>query len=286
MSEVLRRIEQLQSSFDPNGKARVGSLGLISCGNTVHIRHVPFHEPCAILVLSGRKTVFDRGSALECPAGSLLVVPGGTALDLRNEPDAATRRYRALILPFGSELIARMCRAHGIASVRPSGRPRILKFECDRTLREAVLHYLDSTADANLVAHRLMEILLILAGREPRLAAYALDGQSWAQKVRTAIAADLARAWDLELVSKKLATSESTLRRNLKKEKTGFRELLQEQRLTSALMLLLQTSQPVSRIALDCGYRSASRFSSNFHKRFGVPPSRVQESVSGAGPTR
>lgn len=285
MNEILRRVELLQSSRDPNGKSRVGSLGLISCGNAVRIRHVPFHEPCAILVLSGRKTVFHRSSALECPTGSLLVVPGGTALDLRNEPDAATRRYRALILPFGSELLARMCRAHGIASARPGGRPQLLKFTCDPVLRDAVLHYLDSAADAKLVAHRLMEILLILAGREPRLAAYALDVRSWAQKVRTAIAADLARAWDLELLCRKLATSESTLRRNLKKEKTGFRELLQEQRLTSALMLLLQTSRPVSRIALDCGYQSASRFSSNFHKRFGVPPSRVQESVNGAGRT-
>ena len=283
MNEILRRIESLQSARDPNGKARVGALGLISCGNAVHIRHVPFYEPCAILVLSGCKTVYSRGGGLACPAGSLLAVPGGVALDLRNEPDATTRKYRALILPFGNELFARMCRAHGIASARPASRPEILKFDCDRVLREAVLHYLDAAADDKLVAHRLMEILLILAGREPRLAAYALGATSWAQRVRTIVAADLGRAWDLSLVCGKLATSQSTLRRNLKKEKTGFRELIQEQRLTSALMQLLQTSLPVSRIALDCGYQSVSRFSSNFRKRFGVTPSRVQDPLTGAG---
>ena len=37
-------------------------------------REHEFYEPCAILVLSGRKTVFDRRGALECAAGSLLAV--------------------------------------------------------------------------------------------------------------------------------------------------------------------------------------------------------------------
>jgi AraC-like DNA-binding protein len=277
-------IEAPRFRVDPNGKTPLAGLGLISCGNRVHLRHVPFYEPCAILVLSGRKTLFAKSGAVVCDAGSLVTVPGHSSLDLRNDPDPGTRRYRALILPFGNDLFARMCRAHGIGSARSSGRPEVLSFECDHILAEAVMHYLRSIGDAKVVAHRLMEILLILSGRDARLAAYALDAPSWAQRVRAVVAADLARAWDLDAVCGKLATSESTLRRNLKKEKTSFRELRQEQRLSSALMLLLQSTLPVGRIAYDCGYQSVSRFSSNFRKRFGVPPTRVQES-NGAGPT-
>lgn len=282
MNEILRRLESLQSRVDPNGKTKVGPLGVISCGNTVHLRHVPFYEPCVILVLGGRKTLFARARPIECDAGTLIAVPAGSAIDLRNEPDARSGRYRALILPFGRDLLARACGARGLRGERLRARPEILTMDCDEQLRGAVLHYLDPAADGKLLEHRLMEVLLILLGRDPRLAAYALDGTSWADKVRLVVATDLARAWSIRLVCARLAASESTLRRHLRNEKTGFREVLQEQRLASALMQLLQTSLPVSRIALDCGYQSVSRFSSNFRRRFGVSPSRLQDSGNGS----
>lgn len=282
MKEILRRLESLQSGMDPNGKTKVGPLGVISCGNTVHLRHVPFYEPCVILVLGGRKTLFAPGRQIACDAGTFIAVPAGSAVDLRNEPDARSGRYRALILPFGRDLLARACGARGLRGERLRARPEILTMDCDEQLRGAVLHYLDPAADGKLLEHRLMEILLILLNREPRLAAYALDGTSWADKVRLVVATDLARAWSIRLVCGRLAASESTLRRHLRDEKTGFREILQEQRLASALMQLLQTSLPVSRIALDCGYQSVSRFSTNFRRRFGVSPSQVQDTGNAA----
>jgi AraC-like DNA-binding protein len=80
----------------------------------------------------------------------------------------------------------------------------------------------------------------------------------------------------------RLATSESALRRHLKLENTGYRELLQEMRLTTALIQLMQTTQPVYQIAYDCGYQSVSRFTSNFHRRFGLPPRAFRDSVEGS----
>ena len=59
-------------------------------------------------------------------------------------------------------------------------------------------------------------------------------------------------------------------------------------------MQLLQTSSPVYQIAYDCGYQSVSRFTSNFRKRFGLPPTAIRASmeetghmlaVTGHGPT-
>jgi len=47
--------------------------------------------------------------------------------------------------------------------------------------------------------------------------------------------------------------------------------------------LLLQTSHPVYRIAYDCGYQSAPRFTTNFHKRFGLPPKALRTTLSETG---
>lgn len=102
----------------------------------------------------------------------------------------------------------------------------------------------------------------------------------WGGRVRALLSSDLAQPWDISNVCGQLAATESTLRRNLRREDTSFREILQDLRLTTALMQLLQTSYPIHRIAYDCGYQSVSRFTSNFHKRFGVPPSQVRNAVN------
>lgn len=156
----------------------------------------------------------------------------------------------------------------------------VLKFEADETLHASIDHYLTTVGNPRLLNHRLMEILLLLASKNSAILSYSLEGESWAQRVRAVLAADLAYGWDLKQVCARLATTESTLRRNLKREGISFRALVQELRLTTALMQLLQTSTPIYRIAYDCGYQSVSRFSANFHKRFGVPPKQFRESVS------
>lgn len=129
-----------------------------------------------------------------------------------------------------------------------------------------------------MLEHRLEELLLILSRKNNALLSYTYNCDKWSQRVRAVIAADLTKAWEISEVSARLITTESTLRRNLKLEGTGFRELLFETRLSSALMQLLQTTLPVYRVAYDCGYQSVSRFSSNFRRRFGVAPTEFRSS--------
>lgn len=281
MSNLATLIDVLTSGVKhQNGKSPLRNLGVISCYNTVHIRHVPFFEPCIIIVLSGRKLIYGTNGPVACAANSAIVAPGPASFDIRNEPDRHGGAYRALVIPFDNELLERLAQAHDL---QPGGQRRdigVLHFRREETLLDSVRHYLAATGRGRLRAHRLMELLLLLVDQDARLLAYALNRDSWSQRVRAVLAADLARAWSLGEVCKRLATSESTLRRHLAREKTGFRELLHELRLTTALMRLLQTSQPVYRIAYDCGYQSVSRFSSNFHKRFGLPPRELRGSAS------
>lgn len=281
MKDILQTIELLVTGrIALVGKSPVKDLGFISCTNRVYIRHVPFYDPCLILVLSGRKVVYDRRQPITCDAGGILAIPAPASFDIRNEPDRRGGGYRALVIPFEHELLERLVRAHDFQSVGRRRDVGMLAFERNQALLDSVRHYLTTAGRARLRTHRLMELLLLLADLNPKLLSFALHRDSWSQRVRAVLATDLAHDWSVNEVCKRLATSESTLRRHLTKEKTGFRELLHDLRLTTALMRLLQTSQPVYRIAYDCGYQSVSRFSSNFHKRFGLPPRALRESAS------
>lgn len=281
--DILESLNLLSTHRPADGKAAVRDYGFISCASRVQLKRVPFYEPCLILVLAGRKVIFDSDHPVACETGNMLAVPGPASFDLRNEPDARGRHYRALIVPFRAAHIERMRRAHAFDAAIPDGPARVLPFNGDDASLSSIRHYLDGSSIGRLREHRLMEILLVLADRDPRVLAYARAGESWSERVRAVLAEDLARDWELGEVCRRLATSESTLRRNLARERSGFRVLLQELRLTTALTSLLQTSMPVSRIAFDCGYQSVSRFSSNFHRRFGLPPTALREHVSETG---
>ncbi len=281
MNKIRKTIESLLAGTgETNRKSPLKDLGFLSCASTVHIKHAPFYDPCLILVLSGSKTLFQDGKAVRCPAGSLLAVPGPSSFDLRNEPDPKTKKYTALLIPFKVELLDRLARSHNLVHAVRREPPGVIVFGPDETLHESIRHYLTTLGNAKLLSHRLMEILLILATRNPALLSFGLHRVQWGGRVRAVLSADLARTWTLADVCQRLATTESTLRRHLRREDLSFREVLYELRLASALTQLLQTTLPVYRIAYDCGYQSVSRFTSNFHKRFGVPPKQFRAQAS------
>lgn len=282
----MQQLENLIESLrDPSAgaisKTALKQLGFFSCANRLDIKHVPFYDPCLILVLSGRKWLFEKQASVVCERGEIMAALGPASYDLRNEPDARNKHYRALLIPFKPEHLERLIRTHGLMHPVPSQPVSVLKFAPDEELYAALAHYLTTQGDAKLLNHRLMEILLVLATRNPALLGFALQHGGWSARVRALLSSDLALPWDIASVCAQLATTESTLRRHLKREDTNFREVLQELRLSTALMQLLQTTYPVHRIAYDCGYLSVSRFTSNFHKRFGLPPSQVRSAVNG-----
>ena len=122
MNDILRIIESLKSQAHyPNGLSALNGLGFISCANAVHIKHVPFYQPCIILVLAGRKMFFHAGKSITCDTGHVLTVPAPASFDLKNEPDTRSKQYRALIIPFAHDLLVRLEQAHNMAA---HGRPQ------------------------------------------------------------------------------------------------------------------------------------------------------------------
>lgn len=276
--EVVERIVLIKGAS--NIKAPLGNLGFISCATVTHIKHIPFYESCVIHVLSGRKILVDKDCKVVCAAGETLAVPAPFSYDITNEPDPETKSYKALVIPFKVDLLDKLTKAHTILHEAYSAPVGILKFDPDESLDSAIEHYLSTLDDCKLLQHRLMEILLIMLSRNEKLLSFCVQRNCWSQRVRTVLSKDLAKPWDLSEVCHALATSESTLRRNLRKERTSFRDILFELRISSALMQLLQTSLPIYRIAYDCGYQSVSRFTFNFRKRFGIPPTQFRGSTN------
>lgn len=120
----------------------------------------------------------------------------------------------------------------------------------------------------------MLELLLWLAqcGVKFRLN----DDRSLSERVRRCLALDPHKIWSAAAVADHMAMSEVVLRRKLAAENILLRDLMIDVRMTSALRLLQGTDWPISLIANQVGYESASRFAERFRKRFGFAPTAIR----------
>lgn len=278
LDRIIRRVDELAGgTIDDQGKTPVGHFGRVACVKELRLRLVPFFEPCVIFVLNGTKHLGDDAVG----EGGCLAVPAPTNFHMGNVPSGETGDYLALVFPFTTEDInfvrdALTTDAHAGPPERAS--KELVTYAFDEDALDALDHYLQSGVSDSpaRVQHRKREILLILAERDPRILSLAGGVSGWSQRLRALFAEDPAHAWPMDEVCTRLAVTESTLRRALRKEDTSFRELLSEFRLSNALMDILMSTAPIYQIAHDNGFQSVSRFSENFRKRFGATPSDVR----------
>lgn len=93
---------------------------------------------------------------------------------------------------------------------------------------------------------------------------------------------------DLEMGSKEaaraLAVSERTLQRRLSEANTSFQAELRAVRIESAKAMMRDSDASLTRIALDCGFRSLQNFSAVFRREEGEAPSAWRHKAIGAQP--
>jgi AraC-like DNA-binding protein len=200
-----------------------------------------------------------------------------------NEPDEHIRQYLALCIPFESVLVERFLRLYpGITSA--NHKKSAIQIEGYDTLYAAVLHFLqlaDSPGqDRDLLEHRLLEILLCIVKNSNASHMLLSMSDQWRQRLASLFLTDPAKAWRAQDVCRLLAVSESTLRRNLRQENASFQVVLDEVRLSHGLLQVQMTQLPIGRIAVNCGYQSASRFSARFRQRFQVTPSQLRKTLT------
>lgn len=231
---------------------------------------VEWVSPGIIRVLRGEKQL--RGEPIvSATPGELLYVPAGTRLEVRNVPKDGVYEAEGIVLSvdLASHLPARP------SLPVPSGATT-RTIAAHRELDAALTRCLDAFAKKFSLAvqrSRLLEVVAWLgeAGIDPFATASPVR-----LRLKRMVAEQPARDWRLRQVARRFGMSEDSLQRQLRHDRTGFQQLVQEVRMEHALNLLWTTARPLKVVAEESGYESASRFAERFRDRFGVLPSELR----------
>ncbi|MEM8963261.1 MAG: helix-turn-helix transcriptional regulator [Acidobacteriota bacterium] len=276
LDEIHEAAARLEESADlDRPMPMAGSIGLYRCWRPQEIRDIVMPDAAVLLVLKGHKKLATASQSWTAAPGEILLIPAGTQFWLGNYPDETGQRYRGMAIRFSSEVIEHFRQVYG-AHIESESQAGHWHATAPHPFLHAVHQWLawcGQHAPSEIVArHRLVELLLLLT--QHGLASHLLlpYHPSWSRRVTALVHLDPAHTWRMEEVGARLGVSESTLRRHLQDEGTGFRGLLEEVRLIQGLTLVQESIWPIGRIADAVGYRSQSRFSERFKRRFGLTP--------------
>lgn len=105
-----------------------------------------------------------------------------------------------------------------------------------------------------------------------------------ADRVRGMMSLHLEADPSIGFVAGKLAMSERTLRRRLREEGVGFRDLLKEVRQEMALYFLRETNIRIEQIAIQLGYRDTACFRQAFREATGLSPREWRKTLGQGAP--
>lgn len=255
------------------------NVGVNRCRSLQSLTRMTITAPTLMIPLVGTKRISVDEQSYSAGRGDCLILPPLTVFDVENIPDAGTARYLGIAMVFDAGVIEQFRTLYGQEISRWTLTPRWVARGNDElfsAIRDWVKYNRSFPADDALTRHRMCEFLLLLARmgtvgnllfqQQPRLR----------DRAKHLIALDPSRDWRIGEVAARVATSESTLRRGLRRDETSFRDLLEEVRLDRGVELVMMTEMPIGQIAHDCGYQSQSRFAERFRLRFSLSPTELR----------
>ena len=252
------------------------TLLLVRQSRRASFRALTAERPSIIRVRAGRKVIRAAGGGVALGRDALGVAPARVPLAIENHP-SANGPYEASVLLLDPKLLDR---TEGMAPGDP-----FRAATDDRALaafERAAAAVEDPLTPLPLRGHAVREVLLWLA--EAGVGFGPARPPSFADRLRTLLAAAPDAPWRAAEAARALAVGEATLRRRLAAEGTAFGDVLADVRMTHALGLLQTTDAPVNAVALAVGYASPSRFAARFRERFGIAPSVIRGADRGAHP--
>lgn len=254
-------------------------LGFFHCRQSHTLKAIPVVHPMLLLVVSGTKILSAPDEELRASAGDLLILQGNCVVSVTNCPDLGSGDYLAVAVVFEPEIMNAYRQLDGEAAKDPEPTSGVRMGRASEDLLLSLSQTLDLSLSGSLTPllrrHRMLEVLLLIA-RSGLIGDLLQAETSWRQRVASLLADDVHRSWQAREICRRLGVSEASLRRRLREEKTGFRAILEEVRLTSGLKLLQETRWPIGHVADSVGYESQSRFSQRFKMRFGMTPSELR----------
>lgn len=326
MTEYPYTTPNTESELPPSADPLADPLRLLKLTGVLHCAAeftapwglaLPAIENCIALhiVNEGRLTLDLAGQPpLEVHAGSLVMIPHGTAHQLRSEPGAAatpladvpvqliTDRYERMRFGGGGE---RTSISYCGVRVDPTGARRLLEVlplvihvdthaQDDDWLRNTA-RLLSHEADAarpgsEAVITRLADIVVVQAIRAWMAEADAQRGWLAAMRDRhvglalACLHRDPSRAWTVAELAREVGLSRSALSARFS-DLVGepVMRYLSDWRLQLARDALLTSGSTLARIAEQAGYQSEAAFSRAFKRQFGIAPGRYRQAARATG---
>jgi len=251
-------------------------VGITACvvqRNTLRFVRVRCDQPTLIFVRSGSKILQAGTAEWTITSGQAVALAAGQSLDITNTT-TSHGAYEAHWLVWAPDILAAFPVDPSIPALR---RAQIVK--PDRFFTGAIDRAMEAIGEthrlsADVARHRMTEVLLWLSDTDIRFDA--APPPKLDQKVRLLLNGKLGHDWKAVEIAAELAMSEATLRRHLAAVGTSFGDILVDARMAMAMQLLQSTNQPISHIAYNVGYASASRFAMRFRDRFGFAPTAIR----------
>lgn len=255
------------------------NLGVNGCRKTQSLTQMDLTASTLMFPIIGHKRVFVAQQTYEVAPGQVLLIPSGTRFDLENIPDRRPNRFLGASLAFDTDTLELFRKIYGADMQSWDLTPRWKIAGSDALFSSIVdwmAHDRQFSTRATQTRHRLAEILLLLADQGTAGNVLFAQKQGLREQTKHLFALNPGHDWRVDEITQRLATSESTLRRQLRAENTSFSRLLEDARLDRGVELVMMTDMPISQVAFDCGYQSQSRFSERFRLRFSLSPTQLR----------
>lgn len=276
---ISNMIQELKTALDrddnQDGEGYFGRLGINRCVAIQSLTHMSFGVPTLMMSVVGKKVITTEDQVFTARPGHIFILPEGVSFDVQNVPDQKKGRYLGLSIQFGPATMSMFRDLYGSRFDDWDLSPHWQVGANSKTIAsvEAWITWIRRfPADQVQVRHRMVELLLLLAEQGIAGNLILTVHHSWRKRLRQLFILDPARPWRIADACHRLGSSESTLRRNLRVEETGFRELLEEVRLEHGIGLVMSTNMQITQISFACGYQSQSRFAQRFKLRFSMSP--------------
>lgn len=306
VSPAQARMVQLLATLAPaEGFTQSAIDGVKFMRTNVSIPRVPvMYEPCIVIVAQGRKRGFLGSQAFIYDAQHYLVL--SVPLPFECETEATLDEpMLAISIRIDLAVIAEILMTLNDTRGPIDSEPRaVYATPLDRTLSDAVLRLLESLAsphDARILGPAIVREICyrVLTGSQGDMIRAALTHQDHFGRISKAlrrIHTDFAHELDVPTLAREAGMSLAVFHAQFKAvTETSPMQYVKTTRLHHARLLMVQNGMNVSAAATRVGYESASQFSREFKRLFGVspvddvkrmrgeeaPPSRARQTASG-----
>ncbi|MGH1444958.1 MAG: helix-turn-helix transcriptional regulator [Cognatishimia sp.] len=249
------------------------------CQQLQRLTKMDMSAPVLMFPIVGHKRIVAEHQVYDARPGEILLLPKGIRCDVENVPGLGHNRFLGASLVFDQLTIDLFGKAYsnGLKDWELIPKWKALgSNEAFSLIADWLAHDQKYSADITQTRHRLVELLLVLARQGLAGNLLLSPVEKLSERVTQHFMTDLSHDWSLKDLTNTIAMSERTLRRRLKAEKTGFRELLEDARLNQGVERVISSDMPIGQIAFECGYQSQSRFAERFRLRFSMSPTELR----------